>query len=218
LPDEPRAGETLACIIPLSHLPLTDYFLQVSRRGCVKKTMTSIAQTVLANHFLGKGSVQKSDQPFDLTLCQKGERFGFVTREGHLLGLDVDALSYTTEERISISANDYVVASFITRPDEAMIFVTQNGKVIHRDSEGLELSKSPLAKGQALISPARLEQGVRFIGAASVRETDSIAVLDTEGNLNVHGAGPMTGAGSIETAGLTGEAVSIGRIPSGSAS
>ncbi len=215
LPDEPRAGETLACIIALSQLPLSDSFLQVSRRGYVKKTMTSIAGTVFENHFLGKGSVQKSDQPFDVALCQKGERFGFVTHEGHLLGLDVDALSYATEERISLTANDYVVASFITGADESIIFVTQNGKVIHRDSESLELSKSPLAKGQTLISPARLEQGVRFVGAASVHETDSIAVLDVEGNLSLHVAGSMTGAGSIEAGGLV---LSIGRIPAGSAS
>jgi hypothetical protein len=38
LPDEPRAGELLACIAPFSHLPLSDFFLQISRRGCAKKT------------------------------------------------------------------------------------------------------------------------------------------------------------------------------------
>ncbi|HXQ36513.1 MAG TPA: hypothetical protein VN843_21050, partial [Anaerolineales bacterium] len=52
LPDEPRAGEFLACIMPFSHLPLSDFFLQVSRRGCVKKTMTSMAQSVLSNYYL----------------------------------------------------------------------------------------------------------------------------------------------------------------------
>jgi hypothetical protein len=59
-----------------------------------------------------------------------------------------------------------------------MLFMTQTGKVIHRESESLELSKSPLAKGQGLIPPSRLEQGVRFIGAASVREGDRIVALD----------------------------------------
>ncbi|HKG55347.1 MAG TPA: hypothetical protein VKB04_13880, partial [Anaerolineales bacterium] len=43
LPDEPRAGEFLACVMPISRLPLSEFFLQVSRRGCVKKTMTSVA-------------------------------------------------------------------------------------------------------------------------------------------------------------------------------
>ena len=210
LPDEPRAGEFLACVTPLSRLPLTDFFLQVSRRGCVKKTMTSMAQSILGNHYLGKGTLQKLDQPFETTLCQKKDVFGFVTIEGHLLGLDVDALPYSAEDRIRLTASDYVIASFVPHPGESMLFVTQTGKVIHRESESLELSKSPLAKGQALIPPSRIEQGVRFIGAASVRDGDRIAALDAAGNLSVHLAEALTGAGSIEAEGLI---LSIGVIP-----
>ena len=75
MPNEPHAGEQLACVVPFSHLPLSDFFLQVSRRGCIKKTMTSMAQSILDNHFIGRGAMQKSDQPFDLTLCaQEGPR------------------------------------------------------------------------------------------------------------------------------------------------
>ena len=210
LPDEPRAGEFLACIMPISRLPLSEFFLQVSRRGCVKKTMTSMAQSILGNHYLGKGALQKSDQPFDVTLCQKKDLFGFVTLEGKLLGLDVDELSYSAEERIKLTASDYVIASFVPHPDESMLFVTQTGKVIHREQDSLELSKSPLAKGQALIPPSRLEQGVRFIGAASVRDADRIMVLDSKGNLNLHIAETITGSGSIEAEGLI---LSIGVIP-----
>ena len=213
LPDEPRAGEFLACVMPLSQLPLCDFFLQVSRRGCVKKTMTSMAQAILGNHYLGKGALQKLDQPFDTVLCQKEDRFAFVTREGKLLGLDVDALPYSAEDRIKLAASDYVIASFLPRPEKYMLFVTQTGKVISRESESLELSKSPLAKGQALIPPVRLEQGVRFVGAAPVRAEDRLAVLDATGSLSVHSAQALAGAGTIEAGGLTGEAVSIGVIP-----
>ncbi len=91
-----------------------------------------------------------------------------------------------------------------------MLFVTQTGKVIQREHDSLELSKSPLAKGQALIPPSRLEQGVRFVGAASVRDADRIAVLDAKGNLNIHKAESIMGAGSIEAEGLI---LSIGVIP-----
>jgi DNA gyrase/topoisomerase IV subunit A len=202
LPDEPRAGEMLACVTPLSHLPLSEFFLQVSRRGCVKKTMTSMAQSILGNHYLGKSTLQKSDQPFDVTLCQKKDLFAVVTIEGHLLGLEVDALPYSAEERIRLTATDYVIASFVPSSDQSMLFVTQTGKVIQRDSANLELSKSGLAKGQGLIPPARLEQGVRFIGAVSVREQDRIVALDATGSLNVHLAEALTGAGSIEAGGL----------------
>ena len=213
LPDEPRAGEWLACIMPFSHLPLSDYFLQVSRRGCVKNTMISLAQSVLSNHYLGKGTTQKSDQPLDVFLCQKKGRLAFVTYEGKLLGLDVDELSYSAEERIRLTAADFVVASFLTHLNESMLFVTQTGKVIQRESDSLELSKSLLAKGQPLISPSRLDQGVRFVGAVCVKENDHVAVLDAAGSLTIHVAESIAGAGSIEAEGLTGEVVAIGVIP-----
>lgn len=210
LPDEPRAGEFLACVMPVSHLPLSEFFLQVSRRGCVKKTMLSMAQSILGNHYIGKGTLQKSDQPFDVGLCSKKDLYAFVTFEGKLIGLGVDELSYSAEDRIKMTTSDYVIASFVPHMDESMLFVTQTGKVIHREVEGLELSKSPLAKGQALISPTKLEQGVRFIGAASVRDRDRIAVLDSKGNLKVHLAESVTGSGSIEAEGLI---LSISVIP-----
>ena len=210
LPDEPRAGEFLVCIMPISRLPLSEFFLQVSRRGCVKKTMISMAQSILGNHYLGKGALQKSDQPFDVTLCLKKDLLAFVTLEGKLLGLDVNELSYSAEDRIKLTASDYVIASFVPHPDESMLFVTQTGKVIQREHDSLELSRSALARGQALISPARLEQGVRFIGAASVRDGDRIVVLDSKGNLTVHEAESITGSGSIEAEGLV---LSIGAIP-----
>jgi hypothetical protein len=210
LPDEPRAGEFLACVMPISHLPLSDFFMQVSRRGCVKKTMTSMAQSILGNHYLGKGALQKSDQPFDVTLCLKKDLFAFVTLEGKLIGLDVNELSYSAEDRIKLTASEYVIASFVPHAQESMLFVTQTGKVIHREHGSLELSKSSLAKGQALIPPSRLEQGVRFIGAASVRDQDRIAVLDSQGNLRVHLTESVTGIGSIEADGLI---LSIGVIP-----
>ncbi len=159
LPDEPRAGEFLACVMPISRLPLSEFFLQVSRRGCVKKTMTSMAQSILGNHYLGKGTLQKSDQPFDVTLCLKKDLFAFVTIEGKLLGLDVNELSYSAEERIKLTASDYVIASFVPHADESMLFVTQTGKVIQREYDSLELSKSPLAKGQALISACAARAG-----------------------------------------------------------
>ena len=121
MPDEPRAGETLSCVASIDTLPLSDFFLQVSRRGYVKKTMTSMTQSILSNHYLGKGAMQKSDQPFDLALTRKTDRLAFVTYEGHLLGLDVDDLSYTVEGRIRLTATDYVVGSFLLRPDESLL-------------------------------------------------------------------------------------------------
>jgi len=213
LPNEPRAGETLACIAPFSHLPLSDFFLQISRRGCAKKTMTSMAQSILDKHYIGKGALQKSDQPFDLTLSHKKDRAAFVTYEGKVIGFDMDELSYATDERIKLSATDYVIASFTAPLESTLLCVTQNGKVIQRESKNIELSKSSTAKGQALIPPSRLGQGVRFMGAAAVQDGDQIAVLDAAGRLKILAADSMIGAGSIEAEGWI---LSIGRIPADS--
>jgi DNA gyrase/topoisomerase IV subunit A len=210
LPDEPRAGELLACITPISHLPLSDFFLQISRRGCAKKTLTSMAQSILDNHYIGKGVIQKSDQPFDLMLAHKKDRAAFVTYEGKVIGFDVDELSYATDERIRLTATDYVVASFTAPAESTLLCVTQTGKVIQRESNSIELSKSSTARGQALIPPSRLEQGVRFMGAAMVQDGDQVVVLDATGRLRILDADSMTGAGSIEAEGWI---LSIGLIP-----
>jgi hypothetical protein len=199
LPDEPHAGERLACVMPLSGLALADFFLQTSRRGCIKKTMTSMAETIFENHYLGRGAIQRMDQPLDLTLCRKVELYALVTQAGRLLGLDVDELPYSVEERIKLEATDHVVAGFIIHPEELLLCLTQTGKVISRNAGFIEPAKSSSSRGQALIPPARLEHGVRFIGAAPVRETDRVAVLDAAGNLSLHAQRELTGAGVVRS-------------------
>ncbi|PKN95397.1 MAG: hypothetical protein CVU44_01560 [Chloroflexi bacterium HGW-Chloroflexi-6] len=210
LPEEPHAGEMLACIMPVSALPLSAYFLQTSRRGSVKKTMTSLSETIVSKHYLGKGTVQKADQAFDVFLCQKKDQSAIVTYEGRLLGLDVDGLPYAAEERIRLTASDYVVASFVLPPEAFLLCLTQTGKIVYREAGILELTKSPLARGQVLIPPARIEQGTRFIGAVPVRKDDQLVVLDADGNLQAYLAETVSGAGTLQAGALI---LSIGVIP-----
>ena len=197
LPDEPHGGELLAALLPFSSLPLEDFFVQVSRRGCVKKTMTSLAENILTNHYLGRGTLQKSDRLFESILCRKSTRLILVTYEGRALALEIDDLTYSTEERIRLEPHDHVIAAFLIEPDESLICLTQSGKVIHRDNSVIEPAKSPSAHGLALISPSRLEQGTRFIGAAAIRETDRLLVLDTAGSLSLHACREITGSGTL---------------------
>lgn len=211
LPHEPRAGEQLACIIPFSRLPLVDFLLQTSRRGCAKKTPTTISETILNNHFIGKGTSQKSDQPFDLTLCRKNDIAAFVTYEGKVTAFDVDNLTYTSEERIKLSATDYVIGAFILSADTSLLCITQTGKVIQRESKSIEAAKTASTRGQVLIPPSRLEQGVRFMGAAAVKDSDQVLILDAGGRINIHDVSTMTGSGSISADGLV---LSMGRISS----
>jgi hypothetical protein len=201
LPSEPHAGEVLACVVPFSRLPLSDFFLQVSRRGFTKKGLTSLSESILNNHFIGRGAVHKSDQPFDLTLARKNDIAALVTYEGKVVAFDVEDLSYTTDERIKLTATDYVVGAFTFPVNTSILCVTQNGKVIHRESKSIELAKSGATKGQSLIPAARLEQGVRFMGAAAVQDSDQIAILDASGKINIHNAATMTGSGSVPAEG-----------------
>jgi DNA gyrase/topoisomerase IV subunit A len=201
LPSEPHAGEVLACVVPFSRLPLSDFFLQVSRRGFTKKGLTSLSESILNNHFIGRGAVHKSDQPFDLTLARKNDIAALVTYEGKVVAFDVEDLSYTTDERIKLTATDYVVGAFSFPKNTSVLCVTQNGKVIHRESKSIELAKSTATKGQALIPAGRLEQGVRFMGAAAVQDSDQIAILDASGKINIHEASAMMGSGSVPAEG-----------------
>jgi hypothetical protein len=89
--------------------------------------------------------------------------------------------------------------------------VTQNGKVIHRESKSIEVAKSASTKGQSLIPPTRLEQGVRFMGAAAVKDSDQVAILDAAGRINIHDVSTMTGNGSVQAEGWI---LSIGPINS----
>lgn len=199
LPDEPRAGELLACLTPLSRLPTADYFLQVSRRGSVKKTLSAMSETVLANHYLGRGAVQKADQAFDTHLCQKKERVVLVSAQGRLLTLDVDELSYAAEERIRLAATDYIVASVVLPAGESLLCLTQTGKVIETSGEMLVVSKSSQVRGLSLIPPNRLEQGTRFVGALSFGSQTRVVVLDGTGKPALHAAAMLSAAGAIKT-------------------
>jgi DNA gyrase/topoisomerase IV subunit A len=202
LPDEPHAGELLACVLPLARLPLADFILQVSRKGSLKKTLVSMSESIISNKYLGRGALQKADQAFDAGLCSKKERIGLVTYEGRVLALNVDDLSYAAEERIRLDASDFVVASFVLREKEALVCLTQTGKVIQRDGSMLEPAKSGQSRGQGLIPPARLEQGTRFIGAAAAGADDRLLVLGADGSLTIHQVRDLAGAGAIRGGGI----------------
>ena len=210
LPDEPHAGELLVCLSALSHLPTSDFIVQASRRGSVKKTHTSISDKILAGHYLGRGTNLRMDEPLEVNLTGKKAILVMVTSEGRMLGLDVDSLSYAAEERIQLAGLDFVVAGFVPQADESILCLTQNGKVIQREMDGLELAKSSAVKGQALIPHSRLEQGTRFIGALPLRESDRLVMLDSQGNISLHQAADAIGAGKVITENLC---LSITRVP-----
>ena len=213
LPDEPHAGELLACLTPLSRLPLADFILQVSRRGSLKKTLVSMAESVFSNHYLGRGALQKADQAFDAGLCRKKERLVLVSSEGRALALEVDDLSYAAEERMRLDGTDYIVASCMLPPGGSLLCLTQTGKLIERPADALEVSKSAQTRGQALIPASRLEQGTRFVGALAFGRQERVAVLDAAGGLGIHPAAALAASGALKS---PGPFLALALIPAGS--
>jgi hypothetical protein len=174
--------------------------------------MTSMAQSILGNHYIGKGALQKSDQPFDLMLCHKQDIAMFVTYEGKVIALDVDDLSYAIEERIRLSATDYVIASFIAPPDATLLCVTQNGKVIQRESKSIDIQ---IVHGEGTGADSSLAAGAGspLYGRGGGSGWGSGRGAGCHGETQDPRGGSMTGAGSIEADGLI---LSIGRIPADS--
>jgi DNA gyrase/topoisomerase IV subunit A len=202
IPDEPRAGETLAGLVSVSRLALAEYFLQVSRRGCVKKIRASLAESILANHYIGSGIKQAPDRTFELALCAKEARLALVSSEGYLLGLETKTLPFAVEEALKLNATDHLVAAFVTAPEHAILIMTQVGKLIHWEDAGLESAASLRQRGQAVFSPTRRAQGVRVVGAAAASaaalEGGATALaLHAEGQLTAHLLRDLVGAGTL---------------------
>ncbi len=59
---EPRASEELASILPISRLALSEFCIQTSRKGFVKKIRQASLHTYIANAYLGAGVIQRSDK------------------------------------------------------------------------------------------------------------------------------------------------------------
>lgn len=196
LPVAPRAGETLAALMPLTRLPLSDFFAQASRRGMVKKTPVSLAESILNKHFIGRGALEKTDQPFAITLAQKSGRLALLSYEGRLAGMSIGDLSFTMEERLRLAATDFIIAAQIFDEEALLVCLTQNGKIISRPLRGMELAKGG-GRGQALIPAARLAAGTRFIGAVAAHKQDRLAALDAAGALRLHGVEAVTGTGTL---------------------
>jgi hypothetical protein len=199
IPDEPRAGETLACLAPVSKMALADCFLQVSRRGFVKKIRSSLAQSILANHYIGSGVNQPADKTFELALCGSQDRLVLVSAEGFLVCLEAGQLPYNIEEVLRLGTTDHLVSAFILPPGGSILVMTQVGKAIYRTADGLEAVSSFRTKGQAVLSAQRRQQGVRVISATAVSEIGWGVALHQDGAFTMHTISDLLGKGVIPT-------------------
>lgn len=199
IPAEPRAGEILACVTPISGLPLTNFIIQTSRRGYLKKINATLAESILANHYIGSGVKQAPDMTFSLFLAERDDRIVLLTREGFIQCLDVRTLPVTVEEALRMDVGDHLVSAIGIKKDQTLLALTQVGKIVQLNYDQLEVATSFKVKGGQLFSAKRRAQGVRVIGAAAVQNHDWGVVLDQDGRLTLYSVYEMLGAGTVPT-------------------
>lgn len=197
--EEPRIKEELATIQPIGKMPLYELCLQTSRRGYVKKMKTSFFTAHLEEDYIGSGVKVRADKTCGLTFANKTDLFVMVSREGYIFSMQADKLPTSIEEVINLGITDHIVSAFIVNHQPSLLFLTHNGKAVHRDVGWLEPASSFKSKGQALLSRERREAGVRIVGAAPVEVSDWAAILQDDGSLTVHRLDELLSAGSVTT-------------------
>ncbi len=195
--EEPRVKEELAAIQSIGKMPLFELCIQVSRRGYVKKMKTSFFTAHLEEDYIGSGVKVRADKTCGLTFANKQDLFVMVSQEGYIFSMPADRLPTSIEEVIQLGITDHIVSTFIAGQKLSILFITQNGKAVHREAGWLEPANSFRSKGQAILSKERRASGVRIIGAAPVEETDWGVILQNDGSLTAHKLGDLLAAGSV---------------------
>jgi hypothetical protein len=184
-------------------MSLYEACIQASRRGFVKKFKTSFLITHITENYIGTGVKLPADKTYCLTFTNKDDVFVLVSQEGYIFSMQVDRLPVAIEEVIHLGITDHIVAAFVVGQKPSIIFITQNGKAVNRDSSWLEPSSSFKTKGQPLLTKERREAGIRIVGAAAVEDTDWGAFLHSDGTLTTHMLRELLAAGSIPSCNQT---------------
>jgi len=194
---EPRIKEELAAVHPIAKMSLYEACIQTSRRGFVKKINTSFLALHITEKYIGTGVKLPADKTCGLTFANKEDVFVMVSQEGYIFSMQVDRLPVAIEEVIHLGITDHIVAAFVAGQKPSMMFITQNGKAVNRDSGWLEPAGSFKTKGQPLLSKERREAGTRIIGAAAVDDADWGAFLHGDGTLTTYKLSELLASGSV---------------------
>jgi DNA gyrase/topoisomerase IV subunit A len=183
--EEPRIKEELATVQPIAKMPLYEMAIQTSRRGYLKKIKMAIFTSHLRENYIGSGVKLPADKTCGLTLANKDDLFVMVSQEGYIFSMQAERLPTGIEEVIRLGITDHIVSTFMVNEEPAILFITQNGKAVHRETSWLEQANSFKSKGQSILTTERREAGIRIVGAAPVDETDWGIFLSEDGLLSV---------------------------------
>ncbi len=210
--EEPRVKEELVAIQSIAKMPLFEYCVQASRRGYVKKIKMSSFTAHLAEDYIGTGVKLPADKTCGVTFANANDLFVVVSQEGFIFSMPVEQLPIAIEEVIRLGITDHIISMFVVSQEPSVAFVTQNGKLVHRDSSWLEPASSFKSHGQAILSKERRQSGTKIVGAAAVTDGDWGAFLFTEGTLHAYPLKSLLDQGSIPAKREAGTVVSFTRF------
>lgn len=194
---EPLGNEELAMLTPVAKMSLFEFSVQVSRRGFVKKIKQDYFQAHVVNSYIGTGVKLSSDKTCSLSLCNHDDLLVLVTQEGFVWSMEVNRLPLTIEEALRLSPTDHIVTAFILDSDTSLLMVTENGKIIQRDSTWLEPVNSFKSRGQPAFSKEKRDAGIRIAGADSVKPEDWILALRSDGQILAYQVSDLFSVGTI---------------------
>ncbi len=201
IPSEPAVGDTLACLMAVSKMALADFFVQVSRRGFMKKIRMALAPSIMENRYIGTGTKLTGDQTLEIGLGNESERYVLLSQEGYLQCVSAAMLSFAVEEAVRLNSSDHLVAAFPFHPGQSILAMTQIGKIIHRMADTLEIAEALGRRGRALYSKERRAKGIQVVGGAAVSETDWGLALHQGGRVTLHAISALLESGTISADG-----------------
>ena len=197
----PLGTEELAFIHPVARMALSEFCIQVSRKGCVKKIKETLFASYLGKSYIGTGVKSSPDKTCDLVFSGKNDRLVLVSKEGFLICLEIGPLPTTIEEVLRLSITDHIIAAFTVPAgniaESSLLFITQNGKIIQRHPDWLGIASSFKTKGQSIISQERREAGVQLVGAALASNEDWVIALRSDGQLILNKVNELMGSGTL---------------------
>lgn len=195
--EEPRIREELAAIKPIARMPLYDLCIQASRKGYIKKIRMQTFTSHLEENYIGTGVKLPADKTCGLTFANQDGLFVMVSQEGYIFSMPPERLPTAIEEVIHLGISDHIVSAFMMTKEPSILFITQNGKAVNRDSSWLEPANSFKSRGQPLLSKERREAGVRIVGASPVEEDAWGLFLLADGTLAAYALKDLLSAGSV---------------------
>jgi DNA gyrase/topoisomerase IV subunit A len=189
---ELRSGERLVSIAPITHAPLAEQCIQITRKGFARSFQKDLFQTFLSRRNLGKGIKLAADQLFTLTLCSTADIFVLVSRSGFISAIPASKLSISLEEVMRLDPQDYLVSAFIIQSDDLLVIAAQDGEILIQKNPWVDPADANGVK-RRILSRSKAG-GMRVIGAGAGEIGGWAFLLNSQGEIYAQSIGDEASA------------------------